>query len=153
MTARSGDCGDSILTGAHGVAPREDGVADFEAAARVTTHAIDHGTGEPVAVADGGQDVAPHGGVAASAVVDDDHLACAHIVDVVADGAAGRPDRKHAHRERLPDQPEVPGEWHDPQALPRDAEPIEGVGQRRRAVRAEGRVHSPSVALGRSMVS
>ena len=154
LAAATGDCSDAILAGAHGVAEREDRIADLEAAARVTTHAVDHGPGEPVAVADGRQDVTPHRGVGTAAVVDDHDLARTDIVDVVANGPASRSDGEHAHRERRPEQPEVSREGHDPQALSRDAESVERVGKRRRVVRAEAYAHSfPFGASGLSIVS
>ena len=44
--------GDADLAGAHGVGPGEDRVAELDAAADVTAHTVDDGTGDAVAVGD-----------------------------------------------------------------------------------------------------
>src|SRR5690606_6884961 len=76
----------AILAGAHRVAPAVDRILELEAEVRIAVRSVDDGPGEPLAMRDRGQNVAPDGRVLPSAVVEHDDGARLEVVDVVADG-------------------------------------------------------------------
>ncbi len=78
----------AVLAGAHVGAAGEDGVAELERAVGVAADAVDDGAAELVAAGHDREYVAPHRGVHAPAVVDDDDAALGDVVDVVADALA-----------------------------------------------------------------
>ena len=80
----------AVLAGAHPGIAAEDGVAQLQAQGDVAVDAVDDRAGDALAVRHLGQDVAPHGDVVASAVVEHDHAARRHVVDVVAHRAGRR---------------------------------------------------------------
>ena len=63
------------------------GVAQLQAQRYIAIDAIDHGARDAFAVGNFGQDVTPHRGVVAPAVVEHDDTAGVHIVDVITHGA------------------------------------------------------------------
>src|SRR5690606_34964286 len=73
--------------GAHGIAAAVNRIAEAEAEMDVAAGAVDDGAGQALSVGEEGEDVAPHGGVLATAVVDDNHGARLQPVNEVADGA------------------------------------------------------------------
>ena len=119
-----------VLAGAHPVVLAEHRVADARAQRHVAAHAVDHGAGDAAAVRDLGQDVAPDGGVVAPAVVEHDHAAGRHVVDVVAHGAGRVGRRAVEQRPGAAGHAEAAAARLDAVALAGDAELVERVGER-----------------------
>ena len=74
----------AVLARAHGVTAAEHRIAQFEAKVNVTARAVDHRAGEAVLVGEVRHDVAPHGGIFASAVVEYQYRARREIVNEIA---------------------------------------------------------------------
>src|SRR5688500_2516721 len=90
----------AVLAGAHGVAAAVDRIAKLAREVRVAAGAVDDRSGHAATIRDPGQDVAPHGGVRAPAVIEHHHVARLDIVDVIADGAGRIPRGAVEDRER-----------------------------------------------------
>ena len=119
----------AVLAGAHGIAAAEDRVAEREGKMHVAAGAVDYGAGDAALVRDGGQDVAPDGGVLAAAVVEDDDGVRWEIVDVIAYRAGGRGRGAVEDREGAAGQTEAVVERLNAEALAGDAEAIKGVAE------------------------
>jgi hypothetical protein len=78
---------DTILAGAHPMPAREDRIPQGPAQMNVTADAVDHSTSQAAPMRDLGQNVAPHGDVLATTVIEYYHFTLTDIIDVVADRA------------------------------------------------------------------
>ena len=96
---------------------------------------MNDGATQVIAVGHDGEDVPPHGGVEASAVVDDDHAAGRDLVDIVADALALVTGGHGlvANGVGAAAQGEVAVDGPDAEALPGEAEPVQRVADGRGA--------------------
>ena len=117
----------AIFSRTHGIAAAEDGIAELEAESRIAASAIDHRAGDAAAMGDLGEDIAPDGGVFASAIINRDDRAGRDVVNEVADGASRLADRTVQQREGASGEAKARIARFDAKALSGDAEAVERV--------------------------
>src|SRR5690348_17167802 len=119
----------AVFAGAHGIAAAVDGITEFERKSGVAAGAVDDGAGHTAARGHPGEDIAPNGGILASAVIENHHSAGRDLVNVIADRARRLAGGTVEDRIGAAGEPELWIERLDSEALAGNAEPVHGVAE------------------------